>query len=102
MKPLRHPLMPVGHGRTPAVQLLLDERAKLLIAAAQFYPGASDREVARRLRMALTVYRDGRWRRDRAELTCPVQHRGLTALLWIDPQGPRSCPVRNDDPPRAG
>jgi hypothetical protein len=46
MKPLRHPLVPDGRGhRTPQTLLLLDERDKLLIEAARFYPGASDGEV---------------------------------------------------------
>jgi hypothetical protein len=73
-----------GHGRTPAVRLVLDERGKLLIEAAKFFPGASDREIARQLRIALARYRDGRWRRDRAELTCPPQHRGkLVQVLWM-------------------
>ncbi|WP_338833548.1 hypothetical protein [Bradyrhizobium septentrionale] len=72
-----------GHGRTPAVRLVLDERAKLLIEAARFFPGLSNRETARQLRIALARYRDGRWRRDRAELTCPPQHRGkLVQALW--------------------
>ena len=84
MKPLRHPLVPDGRGhRTPATLLVLDERDALLIEAAKFYPGASDREIARQLRTALSTYRNGRWRRDRSEATCPVQHRGkLTATLW--------------------
>jgi hypothetical protein len=64
MKPLRHPLVPDGRGhRTPQTLLLLDERDKLLIEAARFYPGASDREVGRLLRIALLRYQNGRWRR---------------------------------------
>jgi hypothetical protein len=86
MKPLRHPLFSIdrrGHGRTPQTQLLIDERAKLLIVAARFYPGLSRREIARKLCAALSIYRGGRWRRDYAEATCPVQHQGkLTATLW--------------------
>lgn len=73
-----------GHGRTPAVRLVLDERGKLLVEAARFFPGCSDRETARQLHAALSRYRDGRWRRDRAEALCPSQHRGkLTATLWM-------------------
>jgi hypothetical protein len=49
-----------SHGRTPAVQLLIDERNDLIRTAAKFYPGCSDREIARRLRTALSIYRDGR------------------------------------------
>jgi hypothetical protein len=31
----------------------------------------------------LMRYRDGRWRRDRSELTCPVQHHGkLVQTMW--------------------
>jgi hypothetical protein len=64
--------------------LLLDERGRFLVEAARFYPGCSDREIARRLHVALSRYRDGRWRRDRSELTCPSQHAGkLTAVLWM-------------------
>jgi hypothetical protein len=73
-----------SHSRTPQTQLLLDERTKLLIEAAKFYPGASEREVARQLCAALSRYRGGRWQRDRSEATCPVQHQGkLVALLWM-------------------
>lgn len=84
MKPLRHPLVPDGRGhRSPQTLLLIDERDKLLIAASKFYPGASGREAARQIHIALSRYRDGRWRRDRSEDRCPVQHRGkLTALLY--------------------
>jgi hypothetical protein len=78
------PLDGRGHGRTPAVQLLIDERDNLIRAAAKFYPGAGDREVARRLRAALSIYRNGRWRRDRAEATCPLQHkRKLLQVMWL-------------------
>jgi hypothetical protein len=74
-----------GRGRrSPQTMLLLDERDKLLIEAARFFPGASDREIARRLHSALSTYRDGRWRRDRAEALCPVQHKGkLMQTLWM-------------------
>jgi hypothetical protein len=72
-----------SHGRTPAVQLLIDERNDLIRTAAKFYPGCSDREIARRLRTALSIYRDGRWERDRRD-TCPKQHRGkLTEILYL-------------------
>jgi hypothetical protein len=81
--PLRHV---VGDGRghrLPATLSLIAERDRLLIAAAAFYAGASDREIARRLRTALRRYREGRWRRDRSEPTCPAHHAGkLTAVLW--------------------
>jgi hypothetical protein len=63
--------------------LVINERDALIRAAAKFFSGASDREVARRLHDALSIYRGGRWRRDRSETTCPPQHRGkLTATLW--------------------
>src|SRR5580704_30220 len=66
-----------SHGRTPAVLLVLDERNALIRAAARFYPGDSDREIARRLHRALAIYRSSRWqRRDCIEATCPAQHRG--------------------------
>ena len=61
----------------------LDERDNLLREAAKFYPGLSQREAARLIRIALLRYRDGRWRRDRSEATYPVQRQGkLTALLY--------------------
>jgi hypothetical protein len=78
---------PIGgrsHGRTPAVQLRINERDALIRAAARFYPGASDREIARRLHTELSTYRSGRFRRDRVDLTCPMQHRSkLTEVLWM-------------------
>ena len=78
------PLDGRGHSRTPAVQLLIDERVALIRAAARFYPGAKNREVARRLHAALSTYRGGRFIRDRACEVCPPQHKGkLTAVLWI-------------------
>ena len=84
MKPIRHPLV-VGPGhRTPQTMLLLDERGKLLVEAARFFPGCSDREIARRLHGALSTYRNGRWRRDRTEALCPMQHRGkLLQIMWM-------------------
>ena len=87
MKPLRPSIfddaMPAGPGRrTPQTLLLIDERARYLVEAARFYPGVSDREVARRLRRSLVLYQQGRWRRSRSDLTCahPVGH--LDAVLW--------------------
>ena len=63
--------------------MLIDERVTLIRAAATFYPGVSDREIARRLRTALLRYRAGRWERDRSD-TCPIQHRGkLTEILYL-------------------
>ena len=85
MKPLRHPLVAGPGCRTPQTLLLIDERAALLRdAAARFYPGCSDREIARRLRTALLHYQGGRWQRERADLTCPKEHEDkLTAVLWM-------------------
>jgi hypothetical protein len=71
-----------GH-RSPQNILLRSERDHLLRAAAKFYPGCSEREIARQLRIALLTYRNGRWRRDRTEATCPEQHRGKPVqMLW--------------------
>jgi hypothetical protein len=74
-----------GRGcRTPQTRLLIEERNRLLVEAAQFFPDASDRETARRLHVALSRYKNGTWRRDRSEALCPVQHRGkLTRTLWM-------------------
>ena len=75
---------PVGHGRTPAVLLLIGERNDLIRSASKFFPGCRDREIARQLHAALSRYRDGRWRRDSAEALCPPQHRDkLTEVLWM-------------------
>jgi hypothetical protein len=70
--------------RSPATKLAIDERTALLREAARRFPGSSQREAARLIRTALQRYRDGRWQRDRADLTCPAQHRDkLTATLWM-------------------
>jgi hypothetical protein len=73
-----------GHGRTPAVLLVISERDALIRAAVKFFPGLSNREIARRLRTTLSRYRDGRWRRECVEATCPMRHRGrLDEMLWL-------------------
>jgi hypothetical protein len=72
-----------GH-RTRQTELAISERDKLLVEAARFYPDMSDRAVARLLRAALLAYRNGRWRRDRIELTCPIKHKNkLVQVLWM-------------------
>ena len=61
----------------------INRRDALLAEAAKFYPGLSHRETARQLRSALIRFREGRWRRDRSEATCPEHHAGkLPELLW--------------------
>jgi hypothetical protein len=84
MKPW-HPFVSGPGRRTPATMLALDERNRFLAEAAQkFFPGLSDYEIAWRLRHALSTYRNGRWWRDRAENTCPPQHKGkLAEVLWM-------------------
>jgi hypothetical protein len=74
-----------GRGRrTPQTLLLIHERDALLVEAARFYPGLSQRETARLIRVALSRYQTGRWQGERADLTCPAQHAGkLTAVLWM-------------------
>jgi hypothetical protein len=72
-----------GHGRTPRVQLMLDERDRYLREAAKFFPGCSNHEVAAQLHTKLSNYRGGRFRRERVDLTCPVEHKGkLVQTLW--------------------
>jgi hypothetical protein len=74
-----------GRGKRSNETLLrINERDRYLMEAARFYPNASgDREIARQLRTALLNYRNGRWRRDRAEALCPPQHKGkLVQTLW--------------------
>lgn len=86
MKPLHHPVLPAGPGhRSPQTLLLISERDRLVRTARRFFPDSmSDREIARRLRIALSTYYSGRWRRDRAEATCPARHRGkLTEILYL-------------------
>jgi hypothetical protein len=82
--PLRHGVV-VGRGhRTVATLSLIAERDRLLVeAAAKFYSGLSGREAARHLRVALLRYREGAWRRTRAEAVCPARNLGrLEELLW--------------------
>jgi hypothetical protein len=90
MKPVRtieltHAELVDGRGRRSIHTLLLIRaRDVLLVEAAMFFPGASDREVARRLLAALKTYRAGRWRRDAALALCPPQHAGsYRALFWL-------------------
>jgi hypothetical protein len=84
MRPLRYPLVPDNRGhRSPRFLLQLDERDRCLIEAARHFPSASDREIARRLRIALLRYREGAWRRTRAEIWCLPRHAGrLDGVLW--------------------
>lgn len=74
-----------GRGKRSNETLLrIDERDVYLIEAAKFFPGAaSDREVARQLRIALLRYCAGAWRRDSAEALCPMRYAGtVKAALW--------------------
>jgi hypothetical protein len=79
--PIRHNGDLRGH-RLPETLHAIARRDELICEAARrYFPGASDREIARQLRTALSRYREGRWRRDRSESLCP--HAGkLPALLW--------------------
>jgi hypothetical protein len=74
-----------GRGRrSNHTLLLIKARDALLAEGARFFPASSDRETARQLRVALLRYRNGRWRRDCTEATCPVQHAGTyRSLLWL-------------------
>ena len=95
--PLHHPLVADGRGhRSPQTLQQISERDTLLREAARFYPGASDREVARRLRVALSRYQTGRWRRSRADLSCPHEAGRLDALCWHVLKAARSCAESND------
>jgi len=89
----------LGRGkRTPATLLALDERDRYLIEAARHFPGASGREISRRLRIALLRYREGAWRRTRVEALCPPRHAGRVVPV----EGCRSCAVRAADQSGAG
>jgi hypothetical protein len=72
-----------GRGRRlPRTMLLISERNAPLLAASRFYPVSLLARSPGNYVLALSRYRDGRWRRDRSELTCPMQHRGkLTEVL---------------------
>lgn len=86
MKPIRHPLVSAGPGRrTPQTLLLLDERDRYLREAARLYcAGMSDREAAAFLRVRLSRYREGAFRRDASEVLCPARHRGyLMEYCWM-------------------
>ena len=90
MRPLRASVfddgVPVdGRGRrTPADVLGRAIRDHLLrLAAERHLSGLSDRQAAEVLRAKLARYREGGWRRDRAEDLCPARHHGrVEALLW--------------------
>lgn len=83
MKPLRHPLVPDGRGhRSPGTVVTLAVRDHLLRKAATFFPG-SDREAARQIRIALTRYCNGRWRRSRADVACVHDAKRIEATLWL-------------------
>jgi hypothetical protein len=68
--------------RSNQTYLQIYERNRYLVEAARHFPNQSDREVARRLRYRLAVYRDGRWRRTRSETWCPHPPDRLEATLW--------------------
>ena len=67
-----------------ANMLARDERDHFLRAAADRYcVGMSDRAAAAMLYTKLRRYREGAWRRDRAEALCPARHRGtINELMW--------------------
>jgi hypothetical protein len=70
--------------RTPADVLGRTIRDHLLRTAAERHlSGLSDRQAAEVLRAKLARYREGGWRRDRAELQCPDRLRGtINELFW--------------------
>ena len=79
---MRHERFGGAGQRSPSTLLAIDERDALLVEAALHFSGLSQREQARRIRVALQRYQLGRWRRTRAALTSP-EHRGrLEAVLW--------------------
>lgn len=90
MKPLRRsdvtndvPLGGRGH-RTGVTLDAINQRDRLLRQAAdRFCAGMTDRAAAAMLHTKIARYRSGAWRRDAAELLCPVRYRGtITELLW--------------------
>jgi len=84
--PLRHPVVVDGRGqRSPRTVLMLTVRDYLLCEACRrHFPGLSQREAARLIRIALIRYRQGRFRRERTCDACPACHAGkLTGVLWL-------------------
>jgi hypothetical protein len=77
--PMRGP----GH-RLPSTLAALDLRDALLCeAAARFYPGASAREIAKRLHDGLDLFHCTAWPRERTAEVCPPRHDGrITAFYW--------------------
>lgn len=58
-------------------------RSVALCRAAAFVVGPSQRETARKLHEAFTRYREGAWRRERFEATCPARRVGrIEECLW--------------------
>jgi len=90
MRPIRHASLaetaPLdGRGRrSPQTLLAIEERDALLREArARFCGNMSANAAAKYLHDRLGRYHQGRWRRDRIELTCPERHVGkLEAFLW--------------------
>ena len=63
--------------------LALDERDALLVEARRFFPAASDREVAHRIRIAMLRYQTTGWQCEQTEARCPPRLAGrLDALSW--------------------
>jgi hypothetical protein len=85
--PIRHPIYaaPCDHGRTPNVQLAIDERSRWLREAAErHFTGASHHEQARRLHRALANYATSAWLREGSLSLCPPRHKGrLTEYCWM-------------------
>jgi hypothetical protein len=55
----------------------------LRLAAERHFSGLSHRQAAEAMGAKLTRYREGGWRRDRAEDLCPARHHGrIEALLF--------------------
>ena len=90
MKPVRvadltHATPLDGRGRrSPGDVLARTVRDHLLRTAAdRFCVGMSDRQAAKHLRVKLSMYRAGPFRRDRFEAKCPDRYRGsINELFW--------------------
>ncbi len=85
MRPLRHQVFGRGH-RSPATMLALNERDVFCREAAE--PSSAECRVVQTrggsdaARQAAR-YREGAWRRDRAEALCPPRLAGrIDALMW--------------------
>jgi hypothetical protein len=79
--------------RLPETIAARAERDRLICEAAAMFPGASDREVARKLHSAIDLYRCTAWLRERGERPSP-RHAILWAILSVIDHTPSAELIR--------